>query len=67
MPYLLHEFRSKGGVIIAKKVESLEELIGAYDVVVNCTGLGARGFVHDQLVHPIRGHIFRVDPFSASL
>lgn len=31
-----------------------------YDVVANCTGLGARGLLDDNLTHPIRGQVMRV-------
>lgn len=60
LPHLLDKFRNQRGIIVAKKVKSLEELAGHFDIVINCTGLGANEFIDDKLVHPIRGHIFRV-------
>ena len=36
------------------------QLAGEFDVVVNCTGLGARELCKDDKVEPARGHILRV-------
>ena len=36
-----------------------QELTG-YDLVVNCTGLGARTLFRDTSMYPIRGHVIRV-------
>lgn len=60
LPHLLDKFRNQKGIVVAKKVKSLEELAGHFDIVINCTGLGANELIDDKLVHPIRGHIFRV-------
>lgn len=56
----MDKFRSNKGVVIVKRLESLEEIASDFDVIVNCTGLGAKQLVNDKLVHPIRGHVFRV-------
>jgi D-aspartate oxidase len=34
--------------------------LSQYDIVFNCTGLGAREFCSDPLVRPIRGQMIRV-------
>lgn len=60
MPHLLQQFRANGGTVMARKLESLDEIASDFDVIVNCTGLGAKHLVNDPSVHPIRGHIFRV-------
>lgn len=60
MPHLLQQFLANKGVVVAKHLESLDEIASDYDVIINCTGLGAKQLIGDQLVHPIRGHIFRV-------
>ena len=36
------------------------QLVGDFDVIVNCSGLGARTLANDDSVFPINGHIFRV-------
>jgi shikimate 5-dehydrogenase len=60
MPHLLQQFLANKGIVIAKRLESLDEIAFDYDVIINCTGLGSKQLIGDQLVHPIRGHIFRV-------
>ena len=54
LPWLVKKFRALGGLILKHKVDSLQEL-GDYDVIINCTGLGARELVGDKSVYPIRG------------
>ena len=57
-PYLLwqlEQFKANGGRVIQKKLNSLQEIDGEYDVIVNCTGLGSKELVNDKLLHPVRG------------
>ena len=57
-PYLLwqlDEFKANGGRVIQKKLNSLQEIDREYDVIVNCTGLGSKQLVNDELLHPVRG------------
>jgi len=60
LPFYLENFRAKGGVVVARKLENLDEIAADFDVVINCSGLGAHHLENDPLVHPIRGHIIRV-------
>lgn len=59
LPWLTKRFRNRGGNIIKRKIHTLSELVGVYDVVVNCTGLGSRQLLNDDKMHPIRGHLIR--------
>ncbi|KAJ8673540.1 hypothetical protein QAD02_004802 [Eretmocerus hayati] len=62
LPWLMQKFVSMGGKIIRQRVSRLKEFdSNAYDVIINCTGLGARYFVGDQSVFPIRGQVMRVE------
>jgi D-amino-acid oxidase len=61
LPYLLRQFRAGGGLLEQRKVRSLADLEGWGDVVVNCSGLGARLLADDPSVAAIRGQIVRVD------
>ena len=57
-PYLswqMTQLKTNGGIVIQKKLKSLQELDGAYDVIVNCSGLGSRELVNDHEVYPVRG------------
>jgi len=56
LPWLMKKFQSLGGLILRHKVDSLHEL-GNYDIIINCTGLGARELVGDKSVYPIRGQV----------
>ena len=46
--------------MIRRKVESLRDLAASYDLVVNCTGVGAAQLVGDRSVVPTSGHVLRV-------
>lgn len=43
-----------------REVQHLSEAFQEYDIVVNCTGLGAAKLVHDRMVWPCRGQVVRV-------
>jgi len=57
--YLLGQFREMGGVYEEGRITSLQELSQADDLVVNCTGLGAREICQDTQLYPIRGQLLR--------
>ncbi|XP_063627323.1 D-amino-acid oxidase [Cydia splendana] len=62
LSYLYSRFARAGGELKRAKVTSLRDpVLGDYDVVVNCTGLGARDLVSDSGVFPVRGQVIRVD------
>ena len=60
LPWLLKRFKGLGGVTEERKINNLSELIGSYDIVINCAGLGARELANDPLVYPVCGHIVSV-------
>lgn len=60
LSWLFRRFRGKGGKVVSLKVNSLMEVTGAYDVVVNCTGLGARELAGDTDIHPVKGQVIKV-------
>lgn len=59
LAWLMHRFRLLGGNVRKQFVTSLSEL--PHEIVVNCTGLGARELVNDKEVYPSKGHLFLVD------
>lgn len=59
LPWLADEIIVRGGTFTRQRLGSLDEVDGC-DVVVNCTGLGARDLVGDHSVYPVRGQIVRV-------
>ncbi|CAF1214469.1 unnamed protein product [Adineta ricciae] len=61
----LHEVRRFLGQdprvkFIHKRISSFQELTDQTDLIVNCTGLGARQLANDHTVRPARGQIIRV-------
>lgn len=48
--------------LVIRSIASLEqeEILSSYDVIVNCTALGARLLAHDQSLTAIRGQTIRV-------
>lgn len=60
LPYLHKIFLNGGGRIRKAKIEHFDEL-SDYDLVCNCTGLGAGVLANDHKVVPVRGQVMRVD------
>jgi D-amino-acid oxidase len=59
--WLVEQVRERGGEIRMGRVSSLGELSDGWpEVLVNCSGLGARDLVGDLSVYPVRGQIVRV-------
>ena len=59
LPQLMTQFEARGGEIVCQRINDLEEL-SDFDVVVNCSGLGANQLVGDETVQPLRGQVMRV-------
>lgn len=61
MRYLRSQFEAEGGEIVENlEVHDLAEAFAVCDVVVNCTGLGARELAHDPALTASRGQVVRV-------
>lgn len=60
LPWANNQFRQAGGRVIAEKIDSLYNLGENYDVVVNCTGLGAKFLCEDYKLSPVRGQVLKV-------
>lgn len=63
---LQEQFLAAGGSFEVRHIDSLDELLDAADLVVNCSGVGARKLASDPAVHPIRGQTLLVDARIAS-
>lgn len=59
LPYLREVFARQGGVILSREVSHFSTLQTPENVVVNCTGLGARQVADDPEVYPVRGQTVR--------
>lgn len=56
LPWLFKRALEAGATIKQRRISSLFELKD-YDVVINCTGLGARALCNDDSLLPIRGQV----------
>ncbi|MEV8410618.1 FAD-dependent oxidoreductase [Streptomyces niveus] len=59
--YLERRLRAAGGSVERRTVGALAEAAAEANVVVNCSGLGARELVPDASVHPVRGQLVIVE------
>jgi D-amino-acid oxidase len=62
LPWLVSQLSEKGIEMKQFEVKSFEEVLPDFDLVVNCTGLGAKTLCNDDQVYPIRGQVLRVAP-----
>ena len=59
---VLHDaFLAAGGVFEARDVDSLDEVAEGADLLVNCSGIGARRLADDPAVYPMRGQTMLID------
>ncbi|OWR48574.1 d-amino acid oxidase, partial [Danaus plexippus plexippus] len=59
LPWAEQMFIEKGGKIITQKIEAFSSL-SKYDLVFNCTGLGAKTLCQDNDLVSIRGQVIKV-------
>lgn len=58
LDYLTNRFLKGGGKINANvRFEKLEDVDRAFDLVINCAGIGARTLLHDVDLEPHRGQV----------
>lgn len=59
--YLKVRLATAGGTVEIHRVDNLDEVIDLAQIVVNCTGIGARELVPDPALTAIRGQLVVVD------
>lgn len=62
LPWLQQQLVNKGVAFIEKEIHGLDELSKQYDVVINCSALGARKLCKDDAVIPVRGQVALLEP-----
>lgn len=60
MPFLMQLCEETGSVIRDREISNLADVPPSYEIVVNCTGLGARELVGDLDVVGVKGQVVRV-------
>ncbi|XP_043531280.1 D-aspartate oxidase-like [Chiloscyllium plagiosum] len=56
----LSQLKNAGGQLQTGKITGFWELHGKYEIIVNCSGIGARALTGDVNVYPVRGQIHKV-------
>ncbi|KAG0717431.1 D-aspartate oxidase [Chionoecetes opilio] len=60
LPSLLRDLKTLGTRLEVRCLSSLKEAADEADLVINCSGLGARDLVPDPFMFPVRGQVIRV-------
>lgn len=64
LPYLQNLFAARNVIFEKQAVNDFDEL-SAFDIIINCTGLGARNLCHDETIIPIRGQVVLLETNTA--
>jgi D-amino-acid oxidase len=62
LPWLQQQLVNNGVKIIQREITDLYTLQEQYDIVINCTALGARKLCDDENIIPIRGQVVLLEP-----
>ncbi len=62
LPWLMERLREQGAALVEKEISSLHTLQETFDIVVNCSALGARTLCNDDTVIPVRGQVALLEP-----
>jgi D-amino-acid oxidase len=64
LAWLTRRFTSTGGHVVVRALATFDEAFEEHEVVVNCTGLGARELAGDDSMIAVRGQVVRVAQFG---
>ncbi len=57
LDYLAKRLRTAGGTIQSAHISKVDEIPRDFDVIINCSGIGARDLVHDSDLEAHRGQV----------
>lgn len=60
LPWARQKLREAGCYLITREVHALKELAPQWDLIMNCTGFGARNLCNDKRMVSIRGQVIKV-------
>jgi D-amino-acid oxidase len=64
LAWLAHRLGQSGVPLRWRRIDRLDAVSGSADVVINCTGLGARNLLPDHSMVPVRGQTIVVEQFG---
>lgn len=60
LPWMKTKFEEKEGKTVKRHISKFEEIFDNYSIIVNCTGLGAKDLLQDDMLTPVRGQTIKV-------
>lgn len=60
LPWLAKKVECLGGKLVQKLIKSFDEL-ASFDIVVNCSGYGAKDLTSDPNLYQVKGQVFNVE------
>lgn len=60
LPWARKRLQEGGAKLTVKKLDSFEELIPEWNLIMNCTGFGAKALCNDRRVVSMRGQVIKV-------
>lgn len=60
LPWAREKLKEKGVQLQIRKIDSLKELVRDWDLIMNCTGFGARTLCDDRHLVAMRGQVLKV-------
>jgi D-aspartate oxidase len=61
LPWITLKLQTAGVNFFTSTIDSFTDINKKYDVIVNCTGLGAKFLCNDNKLVPMRGQVLKVD------
>lgn len=62
LPWLQQQLLQQGVHFLERDIKNFDELISEYDIVINCSALGARKLCNDENIIPVRGQVALLEP-----
>jgi D-amino-acid oxidase len=62
LPWLQQQLQQQGVLFIHRQIDDLNALANEHDLVINCSGLGARKLCGDENIIPVRGQVGLLAP-----
>ena len=66
MPYLLDQYRRRGGVIQQREIRHLAEIRAPGQLIINCSGVWSQQLADDPAVYPLRGQTVVVEALPSA-